>query len=129
VADPSPHAQTFAEALQRVLDEQGISNRELARRLAGTREEKAVAGRRRQIVRWLNGETANPTRATRRTVAVALGLEPDYFLTAARPSDVLLARLGVLEKQVERIEQLLGVDAAPSRSAADDVLGRPGAAR
>ena len=99
-----PASDTFASALQRVLDEQGISNRELARRLAGTTEEKAVAGRRRQIVRWLNGETENPTRPTRRRVALALGLEPDYFIPAGSRGDVMLARLDLLEQGQDSLE-------------------------
>lgn len=119
-----------------MLDEQGVSKRELARRLAGTDDEKKVAGRRRQVVRWVNGDTENPTRITRRRVALALGLEADYFNRSVGRADAMLARLEQLEAgqgsledkvgELERAMQLLLAELrAPQADTTAHLAGRP----
>lgn len=65
---------TFADKLHAALDDQGISVRELARRLNPENPEAARSG----IHKWLANKH-EPHRASRRAVAVALGLEPNHF--------------------------------------------------
>lgn len=88
------------------MDEQGVSQRELARRLCELGGGQ-MNGRRRQIIRWLNGETANPGRPTRIKLAEALGYPGDHFLAVPSPADATLARLDELEEAQGRLEQEL----------------------
>jgi hypothetical protein len=69
-------ALSFSLKLGAELERQNVSIRELSRRL--NPDDPGTA--RRNIHRWLSpvGHT-KPSRASRRNVAVALGLDPDYF--------------------------------------------------
>ena len=104
VATFKPHArdQTFAEILQAEIDAQGISNRELARRLV--KDPEKMNGARRQVIRWLNGETPNPTRPTRIRIAKALRIEPERLLRVRPLSDLVAERLTELEQRLGTIE-------------------------
>lgn len=96
----------FGEQLRVELDRQGLSIRQLSRRLDPAKPEQA----RRALGRWIAG--TKPTEASKRAVAVALGLDENTF---ADPDDGesdqlvadaaclfanLLNRLRALEAQV-----------------------------
>jgi hypothetical protein len=66
---------TFALQLRQAIDGQDVSVRELARRLNPENPEAPRSG----LHKWLKGKHV-PSRSSRRTVAVALGLPADHFL-------------------------------------------------
>lgn len=68
----------FGDKLREELGRQKISQRELARRLSGGRDGKALDVQRRAIRRHLLNQH-RPTSATRTTYALALGLPADHF--------------------------------------------------
>lgn len=72
----------FAIQLRAALDDQGISVRSLAKRINPQTPETA----RSNLMRWLRGSHM-PSRTSRRAVAVALGLEPAHFETAANDDE------------------------------------------
>lgn len=100
--------RTFAEQLQGALDDERISQRELARRLAELKGGK-LENERRQVSKWLSGETQHPTRRTRLLVAQALDVKPDVFIAAQGAEAVLLARLDTIEERLGVLEQNLAV--------------------
>lgn len=66
----------FGEILRAELERQGISTRELARRLADGPEK--VENTRRTLIRYMRGEVL-PGLQARETIAAALSLDPAVF--------------------------------------------------
>lgn len=69
---PKPRSR-FGEQLRGELGRQGLSIRQLSRRIDPSKPEHA----RRALARWIAGTT--PTAASRRAVAEALGVDPAFF--------------------------------------------------
>lgn len=89
---------TFAARLRDTLDTQDVSVRELSRRLSPDNPE----AQRPAIHRWLRGK--NPSRRSRRRVAEALGLPPDFFLADDEEEEDPLPSLDdFLRLHIERI--------------------------
>ena len=85
------------------MNEQGVSRIELARRLAGTTEGKAVDHKLRQVERWLKGQ--RPHQKGRLEIARALGVEPDRFLYTQKAIDTFEERLTALEARMAALER------------------------
>lgn len=67
--------------LRALLEQRGMSHKQLARELAGPLASKAeVQNRRRLLIKWLNGEH-RPSRRNARMLADILGTEEDFFLS------------------------------------------------
>lgn len=109
--------ETFGARLRQELDRAGVSQRELAARLAGSRDPGAIDAHRSSIRKHLNGQHA-PRRATRIAYALALGLDRDHFEDEDEEEDPLEA---LVDELVARIfleayraleRQLAGVEKA-----------------
>ena len=102
--EPKPLSRLLAEAL----DEAGISNSELARRLADASGTKP-ASKRRLVQKYLRGETTDLTRQSARDLADALGRPPSYFLNITpRPTHKdLVEQVAEIAAQVERLRRLV----------------------
>lgn len=109
VTVPTPAAndmETLGERLKRTLDEQGISQRQLAQRLAGSRAPKRkVESVRRQIVRWANDQ-AVPEPANASRLAAVLGTEEGYF-TAESSTQTVAEAIQALASGVDDIRAAL----------------------
>lgn len=91
----------FGEILRRTLEEQGVSNRELARRL--TIENPArLENTRRALIRYIRGEVT-PSDQARDAIAKALGLDPAAFAAQVAPDP----RREVLYAAVENLVDAL----------------------
>jgi transcriptional regulator with XRE-family HTH domain len=110
---------TVAERLRTVLEEQELSQRGLAKRLAGEdASSKRVENVRRQVAKWLSGQNV-PTAVSARRLAAVLGTPPDYFMAprgaAGAPLLQAAERLAeaaeLLEESAGRQERLLGEQA------------------
>jgi len=73
----------FGEILRAELDDQGVSIRALARRLAS--DEEHLENTRRSLMRYIQGEVS-PGPEMREAIAVALGIEPTIFADDAERS-------------------------------------------
>lgn len=103
LATVTPSDETFAQRLDAILKERGLSVRGLARLLAGPdAEHKQIESRRRALTRYLQ-EGASPERASSDEIAVALGLAPGSL--PAEAEDQATRRF--LGQQVEEIRGLL----------------------
>lgn len=71
----------FGEILRRELDEQGVSVRELARRLTVEQPEK-LENMRRSLGRYISGEVS-PGQSARETIAEALSVDHEIFAEEA----------------------------------------------
>lgn len=67
----------FGEILRRELQDQGVSNRELARRLTVDEPEK-LENVRRSLIRYIRGEVI-PGEDARESIAQALSIDPSVF--------------------------------------------------
>lgn len=72
----------FGEILRRELEAQGVSNRELARRLTADQPER-LENTRRALIRYIRGEVV-PNDDARLAIAAALRIDPGQF--APEPS-------------------------------------------
>lgn len=87
----SPESHPLSERLRLALDEAGLSNRKLARLMAGPdASTQEVENERRKLQRYLADDGA-PQRSTALRMAELLGKPPDYFIDA-RPLKEELAR-------------------------------------
>lgn len=66
----------FGEILRGELEQQGVSTRELARRLAA--DEGSAENTRRTLIRYLQGEVV-PGQIMREAIAEALSIDPTVF--------------------------------------------------
>lgn len=115
--------ETLGERLKRTLDEQGISQRQLAQRLAGTRApNRKVESVRRQIVRWANDQ-AVPEPANASRLASVLGTEDDYF-TAESSTRSVAEAIQALASGVDDIRAAL-LDVRDRVQALEEQSGRP----
>lgn len=105
--DPRP---SVAELLATAIDEAGISQRELARRLAGS-DQSRLEAERRNVSRWMAGVA--PTRKSALRLAKILGREAEEFAPPKRDEG---AALDDLEKRVAELEAQVA-DALASRRA------------
>jgi transcriptional regulator with XRE-family HTH domain len=102
----------FATLLRRVLDEHGVSNRDLARRLAKKNAtSKQVENLRGQVGRWRKGQNT-PRPATVARIAAAIGEPPDMLLAAlpSTPTDdvaELRAEVAELRTELRELRELL----------------------
>jgi hypothetical protein len=97
---------TVARRLADSMRRQGISNRGLARALAGGGASKdEVETQRRAIVRWLGGTIPNDMNARR--LALALGEPPDAFVSP-RPRRVADGELGELAEELAALSARVG---------------------
>jgi len=67
----------FGEMLRRELETQGVSQRELARRLTLQQPER-LENMRRSLIRYIHGEVI-PTTSAREAIADALAVDPTVF--------------------------------------------------
>jgi transcriptional regulator with XRE-family HTH domain len=67
----------FGEILRQELDSQGVSIRELARRLTADEPEK-IENTRRTLIRYMQGEV-QPGVQAREAIAEALSIDPQVF--------------------------------------------------
>lgn len=89
----------FGEILRRELETQGISNRELARRLTAGDPEK-LENTRRSLIRYIQGEVV-PSEAMRDTIAAALSIDPSLFADDADRAEQLAKVRGALDNLAE----------------------------
>lgn len=68
----------FGEVLRGFLDTDGVTLRELARRVSHEGGESQIESKRRLIRRYISGEV-EPSRKARDEIAVALGRDPSVF--------------------------------------------------
>lgn len=98
-------APTVAEKLAAAMAEAGISQRELARRMAASAEKRESM--RRQIAKWLDTTKPEPPNAKR--LAAELGKPADYFVTARRKRADQLAelveRMQATQARLRRLER------------------------
>lgn len=85
----------FAVKLREALDQQGQSVRGLSKRLNPENPETA----RSSLQKWLRGRHV-PSRASRRSVAVALGLPPDHFGDEDEEEDPVVVLMSAIERYV-----------------------------
>lgn len=93
--------KTFREWLGQEMERQGVSRRELARRLAEGQpgDPRDVAeSQRRSVRRILNGET-NPTPRTRTSICKALGIDPSEAPSSDDEEDSLAATLQAMARE------------------------------
>ena len=83
LGDPS---ETVGERLERILQEEGVSKAELARRLSATYG-RTPDSWRRQIVKWANGTIPDTVSAHR--LARALQVPEDTFVTSRETQSLL----------------------------------------
>ena len=138
--------ETFAGRLAHVLKRDGVSNRELGRRLAGPdASDKQADNQRTGVLRWLR-EGVEPSPQSARAVEIALGLENGYLVSVVKPKprgrparlsreeelrglradiEALRAEVEGLAAEVKRLQQ----DRAPQpggKPHAPSTLGHPG---
>jgi transcriptional regulator with XRE-family HTH domain len=103
------HRARFASQLRVAIDERNVSIRALARELNPTSPETA----RSNLSRWLRASHM-PSRTSRRSVAVALGLSPDHF----EPDDdeeadlAVVLRRAVAQEVQREVARLMAREAA-----------------
>lgn len=114
-----PDLTTFAGRLAHVLERDGVSNRELGRRLAGpSASEKQAEHQRTGVLRWLreNGERVEPTPESARKVERVLGLEDGYLVSVLQPRPrgrpAALSRAQEISALREELEELRRAGAA-----------------
>lgn len=83
VTTAESHSETPADRLRTALQTAGMSQRGLARALAGSRaDDRRVENERRQIARYLAGENV-PTLPKSKRIAAILGGAPDEYTHSA----------------------------------------------
>lgn len=109
----------FGEILRRELETQGVSNRELARRLTADEPEK-IENCRRSLIRYIGGEVI-PSPQMREAIASALDIDPAVFDEAAdraarreRVMDALAPLADVLLDIAVEIREREAVKGAPA---------------
>jgi transcriptional regulator with XRE-family HTH domain len=109
---------TVAERLREAMEEAGrLSNRGLARLLAGEGADHAkIEAKRRQVNRWLSGRH-QPSDESARTLAAVLGRPPDYFMGARYPGASIGEVLREVRSLGERVVASFDPDLAASRQA------------
>lgn len=104
--------ETVGERLRQTLKEKGLSQAELARRLAGPDQDpNRIANIRRQVVDWA-GDKKAPDETSARRIAKALDQPEDTFVTIRRtPVEAASAELRkttrALEETAESLTSLL----------------------
>lgn len=97
-----------AERLDTLMEEKEISNRELARRLAGKgAPREKVESLRSQVSRWRSGQRTMSAKNARR-VAKVLGLSPDELVTPRATRAGLETRLAGVEDEVQELRAAMG---------------------
>lgn len=105
----------FGETLREELSAQGVGVWELARRLSGpgaTREQ--VAGKRRQITRYLNSPTS-PGLRRREEIAEALSIDPSVFDEDERHAQQLARIAGALAPLADVLLEIASEAAAAEK--------------
>lgn len=106
----------FGEKLRTELKRRDLSIRQFSRMLDPSKPEQA----RRSLAKWIAPGPPNPSKGSRRLVADRLGVDPKHFDEDDDEDDpevelivsVLMHRIDrVVEEQVEKIAQRLGVEA------------------
>lgn len=83
-SDEKRELTTFAARLAHVLERDGVKQKELARRLAGTGAPvEQVEAQRNKVLRWLAGKH-QPEKDAARRVETELGLEEGYLVSVVR---------------------------------------------
>lgn len=114
--DEKPASPTFAQALRAALKESGVSQKELSRRLAGTKTSTVASeAKRSQILKWLRGRH-EPEEESARDVERALGLEAGVLqVTINRKPRGLPARLSREQELLALREELAALRADVAR--------------
>ena len=90
---------TLADRLRGALQREGLSQRQLAARLAGPKASgRKIENWRRQVVRWANGKSL-PDDSSAARLAQALGMGDDAFVPPAEVRPLGVAR------ELERIDR------------------------
>jgi transcriptional regulator with XRE-family HTH domain len=116
---------SIGNQLAQALHETGVSQKELARRLAGTKDPKKVEAKRRWLAKIAEGKIKRPGMAA---VERALSLPPHYFqLPTPEQARLRADRLAELAATVDRLETTL--DAMLTRLEALEARAQPGRRR
>jgi hypothetical protein len=112
----------FRTWLSGEMERQGVSRRELARRLSAGNPER-FSSYRRQVTRWLDPDSpVSPRNETRQAIAVALGANADDVPSEEDEESDLLAQLAPLTRSMRSLEERLASRIERVESKLDEAL-------